>query len=89
MNPINLKKFTWVKESNTLVSTASDLMFPPGKVPGAQIFPDSCDYGIALESPKTGKIVRYIFERVDEMAFYFKAYTKDNSPVKDLVIYND
>ena len=89
MNPINLKKFTYIESLKAIVAEASELGYKPGVIPGEQVFPDSCDYGLAVESPKTGRIIRFLFEERDDEKFIYKPYKRDNSPVKELIIYND
>jgi hypothetical protein len=48
---VSTDRFTWDHKHRCFVAEASTL----GNPPGAQIYPDSADVGIALRSQRTGK----------------------------------
>lgn len=57
MHAVSSKKFHYA--DGELVADASDLGFGAGTVPGERMFNDAADWGIAVRSAHTGRVVRF------------------------------
>lgn len=86
---LDLKKFMWSKNSRTLVAEESD--FGPmrdGQWWLGQLYDDSVDIGIAIESHKTGQIKKFYLHKKDEDKMVFHPVEK-MSVVLEVIILKD
>jgi len=60
LDPVNMSHFTYLREKNLLVTEISDL--PKGAI--ARLYPDACDVGLAVRSPRSGQVVTFAQARV-------------------------
>lgn len=87
--PLDLRRFTWSKNSRTLVASESD--FGPlreGKWWLGRLHDDSVDVGIAIKSHKTNQIKRFFLYKNDEERMVFHPVEK-MSVVLEVILLND
>jgi hypothetical protein len=99
LNPFSSDKFRVSPTTRSLVAEASDLGYAPGMIPGARLYNDACDWGMAVRSTRTGKVVRFVLHReernpheealpfADIVAWHYRSIGLDR--VVELVIFND
>jgi hypothetical protein len=87
-----LSKFNHWPLNKELNQEASILGLRPGFVPGSKLWQDSCDFGIMVESDKTGKVFIFTLDKIlgeeDVHGWEFSSYEKD-CPIEKVVIFND
>lgn len=86
---LDLKRFTWSKNSRTLVASESD--FGPlrdGQWWLGKLYDDSVDVGIAIKSHKTGLVKRFYLHKRDEERMVFHPVEK-MSVVLEVILLND
>jgi hypothetical protein len=88
----SLDQFTWDKKNRRLITEASTLCHF-GNMFG-QVWSDSCDLGLAIESHKTGDIFRFALdgEQADkegEITSWMLKPVDKRCPVRFVIIFND
>jgi hypothetical protein len=83
-------KFRYSK--GVFYADASDLGFPAGTIPGERLYQDACDYGLGIQSARTGNVVRFYLaheeRNPDEIVCWHYRSIQQERPL-ELVIYND
>lgn len=86
-----LSKFGWERANRCIHADASELGVSPGRIPASQLWNDSCDIGVIIESDKTGKSIEFILneKESDAMCWYYEPLRSANSPIDRVMIFND
>jgi len=98
MTELDLRRFSWHRESQTLTTEESTLRNGPRTANGewflSRMYNDACDVGIAIRSHKTGTVERFYLTTTDQdsegdIAGWNFEPENELCPVKHVLIIND